>query len=111
VRACGRTPERVRIARLDGGIFYAEVVLDDGTAVDARPSDALVLGVAADVGIEIDPAVVAATEEPVPEPYGRDFAEALAGGAAPRRRGARGDRRPRRRAPAGRRRLTRRLPR
>jgi bifunctional DNase/RNase len=55
VRASGRGVDRVRVTRLDGGIFYAEVVLDDGTAVDARPSDALVLAVAADVPIEIDP--------------------------------------------------------
>jgi RNA polymerase sigma factor (sigma-70 family) len=82
VRACGRTPDRVRIARLDAGIFYAEVVLDDGTAVDARPSDALVLAVAAGVPIEIDPAVVAATEDPVPEPYGADLAATPPGGAA-----------------------------
>jgi bifunctional DNase/RNase len=82
VRACGRAPDRVRIARLDGGIFYAEVVLDDGTAVDARPSDALVLAVAGGVPIEIDPAVIAATEDPVPEPYGQDLADAPAGGAA-----------------------------
>jgi bifunctional DNase/RNase len=72
----------VRIARLDGGIFYAEVVLDDGTPVDGRPSDALVLAVAAGVPIEIDPAVVAATEDPVPEPYSQDLAEAPAAGAA-----------------------------
>jgi RNA polymerase sigma-70 factor, ECF subfamily len=82
VRACGRAPERVRIVRLDAGIFYAEIVLDDGTAVDARPSDALVLAVAAGIPIEIDPAVVAATEDPLPEPYGQDLAAAPAGGAA-----------------------------
>jgi RNA polymerase sigma factor (sigma-70 family) len=82
VLACGRAPDRVRITRLDAGIFYAEVILDDGTAVDARPSDALVLSVAAAVPIEIDPAVLAATREAPPEPYAQDLAQAPTGGAA-----------------------------
>jgi len=61
VRASGREPRTVRITRLDDAIFYAEVVLDDGTTVDARPSDALVLAIAAGAAIEIDPAVLDAT--------------------------------------------------
>ena len=81
VRACGRRPERVRIARLDAAVFYAEVILDDGTAVDARPSDALVLSVAANIPIEIEPAILAATRDPLPEPYAQDLAQAAGGGA------------------------------
>jgi RNA polymerase sigma factor (sigma-70 family) len=82
VRACGRAPERIRITRLDAAIFYAEVILDDGTAVDARPSDALILSVAAAIPIEIDPAVLAATRHAPPDPYVQDLAQAPAGGAA-----------------------------
>jgi uncharacterized protein len=84
VRACGRAPERVRVNRLDGGIFYAEIVLDDGTTVDARPSDAFVLAVAAGVAIEIDAAVLeaASSGDEVPDPYGEDLARAPEGGAA-----------------------------
>src|SRR3954453_10100143 len=61
VRASGREPRTVRITRLDDAIFYAEVVLDDGAAVDARPSDALVLATAAGVPIEVDRSVLDAT--------------------------------------------------
>ena len=82
VRACGRAPDRVRITRLDAAIFYAEVILDDGSAVDARPSDALILAVAAGLPVEIDPAVVAATRDGAPEPYAQDLASAPADGAA-----------------------------
>jgi RNA polymerase sigma factor (sigma-70 family) len=82
VRAAGRAAVRVRITRLDSAIFYAEVILDDGTAVDARPSDALVLALAADVPIEIDPAVVAATRNARPDSYTHDLAQSPSGGAA-----------------------------
>ena len=82
VRACGRSPTRVRISRLDAAVFYAEVILDDGTTVDARPSDALILSVAAAIPIEIDPAVIAATRQAPCDTYARDLAQAPAGGAA-----------------------------
>jgi bifunctional DNase/RNase len=83
IHACGRAPDRVRITRLDAAIFYAEVILDDGTAVDARPSDALTLAVAAAIPIEIDTAVLAATDEPqTPDPYTQDLGQAPANGAA-----------------------------
>jgi bifunctional DNase/RNase len=81
VRACGRAPERVRITRLAAGVFYAEVVLDDGAAVDARPSDALVLAVAAGLPIEIDPVVVGATRNGAPDSYTDDLAQSPPGGA------------------------------
>jgi RNA polymerase sigma factor (sigma-70 family) len=82
VRACGRAPARVRITRLDTAIFYAEVILDDGTAVDARPSDALVLAVAAGLPIEIEPAVVAATRNALPDSYTEDLDQSASNGAA-----------------------------
>jgi hypothetical protein len=55
---------------------------DDGTAVDARPSDALVLAVAAGIPIEIDPAVIAATRSGAPAEYAEDLARAADDGAA-----------------------------
>jgi RNA polymerase sigma-70 factor (ECF subfamily) len=82
VRACGRSPASVRITRLDAAIFYAEVMLDDDTAVDARPSDALVLAVAAGIPIEIDPAVLATTRSGAPAEYAEDLARAAHDGAA-----------------------------
>ena len=82
VRAGGRRVSGVRITRLERDVFYAEIVLDDGTAVDARPSDALVLAVAEAVPIEIDPVVLAAAAEGPPDEYTQDLAEAARGGTA-----------------------------
>ena len=67
LEACGRRMSSVRVCRLDAAIFYAEVVLDDGTTVDARPSDALVLAVAAGLPIELDRAVLDATRDALEE--------------------------------------------
>jgi RNA polymerase sigma factor (sigma-70 family) len=72
--AVNRSAAAVRICKLEVGIFYAEVVLDDGTKVDARPSDALVLAVAARLPIEIDPAVLDAATG-APDEYAADLAE------------------------------------
>ncbi len=66
VVSCARAIASVRITRLDEAVFYAEVRLDDGTALDARPSDALVLAVIAGAPIEIDQAVLDATRLPPP---------------------------------------------
>jgi bifunctional DNase/RNase len=82
VRACGRAPARVRIARLDAAVFFAEVVLDDGAAVDARPSDALVLAAATGVPIEVERDVLAATRGAAPDEYADDLARAAQDGAA-----------------------------
>lgn len=41
VEAVGRSVASVEIVRLDEGVFYANLVLDDGTRVDARSSDAI----------------------------------------------------------------------
>jgi RNA polymerase sigma factor (sigma-70 family) len=71
--AVDRSASAVRICKLEVGIFYAEVVLDDGTKVDARPSDALVLAVAAGLPIQVDPAVLEAAGPP--DEYTADLAE------------------------------------
>lgn len=82
VRACGREPALVRIVRLDASTFYAEIVLDDGATVDARPSDALTLAVAAGIPIEIEPAVLEAARGNAPDEFVEDLAGAPSGGAA-----------------------------
>ena len=41
VEAVGRRVASVELVRLDEGVFYANLVLDDGTRVDARSSDAV----------------------------------------------------------------------
>jgi RNA polymerase sigma factor (sigma-70 family) len=71
----------VRICRLAEATFYAEVVLDDGATVDARPSDALGLAVAVGVPIELDPAVLEAASAGPPDEYAADLAESTVGAA------------------------------
>ncbi len=48
----------VRISRLDGGVFFAELVFDT-TTVDARPSDALALALRAQVPVLLADEVLA----------------------------------------------------
>jgi hypothetical protein len=43
IAALGRTVTRVDITDLRDGIFYAELVFDNGVTVSARPSDAIAL--------------------------------------------------------------------
>ncbi|HQR78797.1 MAG TPA: bifunctional nuclease family protein [Actinomycetota bacterium] len=43
ITALGRTLLRVDIVDLRDGIFFAELVFDDGVSVSARPSDAIAL--------------------------------------------------------------------
>jgi bifunctional DNase/RNase len=43
IAALGRTVTRVDITDLRDGIFYAELVFDNGVSVSARPSDAIAL--------------------------------------------------------------------
>src|SRR4051794_4008019 len=76
VRACGRAPTAVRITRLEDAIFYAEIVLDDGATVDARPSDALVIAIAAGVPIEVDRVVLDGTRGGRPDEYDADLVAA-----------------------------------
>ena len=82
LRASGRGIAGVRIVRLQDAVFYAEVVLDDGSVVDARPSDALVLGVAAGAPLEIDPTVLQAAAAAPPDEYVEDLARPGGDGAA-----------------------------
>jgi RNA polymerase sigma factor (sigma-70 family) len=60
LRAAGTAVEEVRIVRLTDRTFYAQVVLDGGAEVDARPSDALNLALVADAPIVVDERVLAA---------------------------------------------------
>jgi RNA polymerase sigma factor (sigma-70 family) len=59
LRAAGAHLREVRVVALTESIFYAEAVLDDGTTVDARPSDALNLALVLDVPVLVDEAVLA----------------------------------------------------
>ena len=56
--AAGASLAEVRIVRLAETIFYAEAVLRDGTAVDARPSDAVNLALVTGAPIRVDETVL-----------------------------------------------------
>jgi RNA polymerase sigma factor (sigma-70 family) len=58
LEAMGGSVREVRISRLAETIFYAEVVLADGTAVDARPSDAIPLALLTGVPLLVEPDVL-----------------------------------------------------
>jgi bifunctional DNase/RNase len=66
LQAGGTSVREVRVSRLAEHTFYGEVVLADGTAVDARPSDAIALALVARAPLLVDPAVLdeAATIDP-----------------------------------------------
>ena len=55
------------MTRLVEHIFYADIVLTDGTSVDARPSDAIAPPLVTDVPLLVDEAVLEATAEIDPD--------------------------------------------
>jgi bifunctional DNase/RNase len=62
--ATGGAVTEVRITRLAETIFYAEVVLADGTVVDARPSDAIPLALLTGVPLRVEPDVLESAVPP-----------------------------------------------
>jgi RNA polymerase sigma factor (sigma-70 family) len=66
LKASGTAVREVRVSRLAEQTFYADVVLADGTTVDARPSDAIPLALLAGAPILVDPAVLDETDVPKP---------------------------------------------
>ena len=70
-------PRPCGICRLENAIFYAEIVLDDGTAVDARPSDALVLASADNLPITLERAVLDAAAAHPPDAFNADLEQAV----------------------------------
>lgn len=75
LRAAGREVDRVEIVALRSGVFFAEIVLSDGTRVDSRTSDAIALALRAEAPVLCHPHVLAEAgmvemsdgEETVPE--------------------------------------------
>ncbi|HEX7301238.1 MAG TPA: bifunctional nuclease domain-containing protein [Solirubrobacteraceae bacterium] len=61
LRATGASVAEVRVSRLAEHIFYASVILADGSEIDARPSDALSLALVTGAPIAVAPAVLEAT--------------------------------------------------
>jgi RNA polymerase sigma factor (sigma-70 family) len=67
LKASGTAVREVRVSRLAEHTFYADVVLTDGTTVDARPSDAIPLALLAGAPILVDPAVLDEADAPKPD--------------------------------------------
>lgn len=59
ILASGNSLRRVAITRLDNGVFYAELVLADGTRVDSRASDAIAMALRFGVPVLCSAEVVA----------------------------------------------------
>jgi len=75
--AAGAGLREVRVIRLADAIFYAEAVLEDGTTVDARPSDAINLALVTGAPVLVDGAVLSAAADSERE-IGEELAAALA---------------------------------
>ncbi|AEG44332.1 hypothetical protein L600_002600000200 [Isoptericola variabilis J7] len=58
--AVGVQLERVEIVALDGGIFFAELVLSNGVRLDSRASDAIALAVRTDSPVLCSAEIIAA---------------------------------------------------
>lgn len=76
IEMLGATLERVDITDLADHTFFATLALTteagESLSVDARPSDAIALGVASGVPIYVDEAVIESATAPTPEPDADD---------------------------------------
>jgi RNA polymerase sigma-70 factor (ECF subfamily) len=77
LEAAGARLREVRVMRLADMIFYAQAVLEDGSTVDARPSDAINLALVAGAPVLVDEAVLAQAADSERE-IGEELAAALA---------------------------------
>jgi RNA polymerase sigma factor (sigma-70 family) len=75
--AAGARLREVRVMRLADMIFYAQAVLEDGSGVDARPSDAINLALVAGAPVLVEEAVLAEAADSERE-IGEELAAALA---------------------------------
>ena len=66
LKASGTAVREVRVSRLVQHTFYAEVVLANGSEVDARPSDAINLALVSGAPIVVDEGVMAEAERTRP---------------------------------------------
>jgi bifunctional DNase/RNase len=79
IGAAGGRLREIRITRIAESIFYADVVLEDGTRVDARPSDGIVLALVAGAPLVVaDEVLDAATDRIAPDAAAADDRRVLA---------------------------------
>lgn len=69
IKNFGRQIQEVKIVSLKDGIFYSEIIFDNGSVISARPSDsiALALRVEAPIWVDVDVINSAGIEIPVDE--------------------------------------------
>lgn len=58
VKSFGHRVTGVEVTALRDGIFFADLVLDSGIRISARPSDAVAIGLRAEVPIQVDDSVL-----------------------------------------------------
>jgi len=75
--AAGARLREVRVVRLADEVFYAQAVLEDGSSVDARPSDAINLALVVGAPVLVEEAVLAQAADSERE-IGEELAAALA---------------------------------
>ena len=80
IQAAGAEVQSVCVTAQRDGIFWAEIVLDNGRRVDSRPSDALILAATCGCEITVEDTVLNAFG--VVEPQSGESAARLSGGAA-----------------------------
>lgn len=73
VQALGGTVSCARLTGTEGEAVLGELVLDDGTVLDARPSDAVAVALRAEAPVLAPPAVVEELGVPVEEPHVDDL--------------------------------------
>jgi hypothetical protein len=80
ILALGQRVVQIEVTELRDSIFHADLVLDDGVRVSARPSDAIAVGLRANAPIEVAEAVLEEAAVDVTVANADEAAEVLGGG-------------------------------
>ncbi|MGN6251605.1 MAG: bifunctional nuclease family protein [Marmoricola sp.] len=79
VEATGHSVREIRITEMREGVFYAQLVLDSGVEVSARPSDSIALALRTGARIVCSEGVLEEAGIPVPDSEREDGGEAGVG--------------------------------
>ncbi|WP_328610429.1 bifunctional nuclease family protein [Amycolatopsis sp. NBC_00345] len=82
VSALGQRVVQIEVTELRDSIFHADLVLDDGVRVSARPSDAIAVGLRANAPIEVAEAVLEEAAVDVTVANADEAADVLGAGLA-----------------------------
>lgn len=67
IKGFGRQIQQVKITNLKDGIFYSEIIFDDGTKISARPSDSIALALRVEAPILVAVDVINSTGIEIPQ--------------------------------------------